>query len=324
MSDSHKETVRNEMEESLRLTEKLASLGRLSAGIAHELVNPLSWVVSNIEMVREQILAARALTEVRRTRSLARAAADETSRRTIEEAFLGSIGRRAPFTQDVRDYEEQVADLGSAERRSRFTEFLSYCESSAASRAGETEETIELIEAAEEGLARMRRIVSDLREFSHPGNEEPGPVCATTCIDRVLTLLAGEIKIREVEIRRSNKLGSPILATPGRLDQVLLNLVRNALQASPTAARIRLRTRAENNAGVIEVADRGPGIPDDVAERIFEPFFTTKPAGEGVGLGLGISARILEDLGGSLTFRNRRLGRGTVFVVRLPLADEAP
>ena len=82
MSDPHKETLRDdrdEAEDHLRLTERLASLGRLSAGIAHELVNRLSRAVSSIEMVREQIVAARALGEIRRTRSLARAAADEAS-----------------------------------------------------------------------------------------------------------------------------------------------------------------------------------------------------------------------------------------------------
>ncbi len=113
--------------------------------------------------------------------------------------------------------------------------------------------------------------------------------------------------------------GLEILADVPRLKQVLLNLCRNAVEAMPNGGLLTLRAYREEGAGVLEVADTGVGIPDEVARRVFEPFFTTKSSG--TGLGLPVCRRIVEAHGGRLTFESEP-GRGTTFKVRLPIAPE--
>ncbi len=111
-----------------------------------------------------------------------------------------------------------------------------------------------------------------------------------------------------------------IQADRGKLMQVLLNLVRNAMQAMDGGGRLRLRTAwtPDRNALVMEVADDGPGIPADRLEEIFNPFFTNKV--DGTGLGLAVSRKIVTDHGGELTAESQE-GEGATFTVRLPLAD---
>lgn len=112
----------------------------------------------------------------------------------------------------------------------------------------------------------------------------------------------------------------PILATPGQLDQVLVNLVSNAKDATPSGGRISLRARGEGAQAVIEVQDTGSGIPDTVMARLFEPFLTTKPPGKGTGLGLSSVQAVVEHLGGTINVRSSPQ-EGTTFTVRLPKAS---
>jgi signal transduction histidine kinase len=110
-------------------------------------------------------------------------------------------------------------------------------------------------------------------------------------------------------------------ANPGQVDQVLVNLVSNAKDATPPGGRITLRARAEGAVALIEVADTGPGIPDHVMQRLFEPFVTTKPAGKGTGLGLSSVRAVVEHLGGTIEVQSSP-AMGTTFTLRLPLATE--
>jgi PAS domain S-box-containing protein len=109
---------------------------------------------------------------------------------------------------------------------------------------------------------------------------------------------------------------APVMATPDGLTQVVVNLLNNARQASPSDATILVRTRVDNGSVHIEVDDEGPGIPDDLVPKVFEPFFTTKPDGKGTGLGLSVSRQIVERFGGALRYEPREV-RGSRFVVTL-------
>ncbi len=310
--------------ESLYLSEKLKSLGQLTAGIAHELNNPLSYVLSNVTLVKERLAARDVLRAVRRVRSLMRAAGDENTRLAVEEEFLAGLGGLDLHRRDVADYRAEVETLDPAGRRARFREFLSYLEGSATSRGGASRDLFEgavrLLGSAEEGLERVRDIVRDLSAFSHPGTEEAGRADLRDCVERVLRILAPAVKAKEIRVTRSLRLKEPVRAAVGRVDQVLMNLLQNAIQASPPGGTIRIRTRRDGKYGRIEIEDRGPGIPEEDHSRVFDPFFTTKTVGEGTGLGLAICYRIVERMSGEITFRSRP-GKGTTFVVRLPLAE---
>ena len=242
---------------------------------------------------------------------------------TIEETFLSALDETGGFGRDVADYRDEVRHLGPRERAARFADFLSYLESVAATRGGNVRDGFDrstrLLTAAQEGLERVRTIVSDLSAFSHPGSGEADAVDMNESVRRVLTILSPAVREKGLRVTRSLRLREPVRAVAGRLDQVVMNLLQNAVQASPEGEVIRVRTRRDGARGRLEVEDRGPGVPEDAKAHIFDPFFTTKRVGEGTGLGLAISYRIIEGFSGEIGFKGRR-GRGTVFSVRLPLA----
>ncbi|HBG18703.1 MAG TPA: PAS domain-containing sensor histidine kinase, partial [Desulfobulbaceae bacterium] len=105
------------------------------------------------------------------------------------------------------------------------------------------------------------------------------------------------------------------------LEQVVLNLIINGLQAINRQGRIQIRTRHEGALVVLEVEDNGPGIAEDIRSRIFDPFYTTKPLGEGTGLGLSICAGVISDCGGSIDLEST-VGQGATFIVTLPVKPE--
>jgi signal transduction histidine kinase len=287
--------------------------------------NPLSFAFSNVELVKERLLARDAIRGIRRIRPLIRAAAGEGTRVTLEETFLSELIENALFRQDVADYREEATTLTGRVRAGRFLEFLSYVESSATRRGGGSgdlfEHAVRLLTSAEEGMDRVRAIVRDLSAFSHPGTEETTAVDLARSVNRVLTILSPALKEKNIRVTSSLRLKQPVNAVTGRVDQVLMNLLQNAVQASKHDGTIRLRTRRDGEFGRLEVEDYGPGIPDEVSSRIFDPFFTTKQVGEGTGLGLSICYRIVEGQGGEISFRSRK-GKGTTFVVRIPIADD--
>jgi signal transduction histidine kinase len=114
-----------------------------------------------------------------------------------------------------------------------------------------------------------------------------------------------------------------VTCSPGKVNQVVLNLLTNAVQASPEGGRVTIRTRRRDAGVCIEVSDQGHGIPPEIRDRIFDPFFTTKPQGEGTGLGLSISHGIVADHGGRIEVDSEP-GRGTTFTVCLPLSPPPP
>jgi len=224
-----------ETESQLVQAEKMASLGRLSAGIMHEINNPLNYTLAALDVSRR---FARLLPEPDR------------------EEFLGNLG-------DVR-----------------------------------------------EGLVRVRTIVQDLREFSHPRGGVVGRVSIRRSIDVALRMLTGQV---EGQVRVENLVPEDFLvsAVSGRLTQVFLNLAQNSVDALrgkrfPAGEEPRLRFEGSEVLGVpvVRVWDNGPGVPAGALPRLFEPFYTTKEVGRGTGLGLSICYRLLEGIGAKVTVRS--------------------
>ena len=229
------------MRSRLVMADRLASLGRVAAGVAHEVNNPAAFVTLALPLARDRIGQGRSAEAVQ----------------LIDEA----IGATAQITDVMRD-------LG--------------------------------------GVARDRpRTVVDLGEL----------------VERTLRIASYEAE-RRGRIERVVEDGVTAEVRAGRVAQVLLNLVLNAAQALPAGdpehQRIEVRTRRSGDRALIEVADTGPGVPEELASRIFEPFFTTRGSLGGTGLGLWLSRSIVEEEGGTLTWHNRPEG-GAVFTVSLPL-----
>ncbi|MFG6139233.1 sensor histidine kinase [Halomonas sp. B23F22_10] len=167
---------------------------------------------------------------------------------------------------------------------------------------------------------RMAEISAQLRQFSRKSGDSLTAVSVTSCFDYALRLFQARLGEGDVAVARrwpDDELW--VRADPVRLEQVLVNLIGNALQAmaETPAPRLILEIAAEGDRVRLAVADNGPGIAEDRLSRIFEPFYTTKAAGSGLGLGLSISARIIDDLGGRLEVANGAEG-GARFTITLP------
>lgn len=233
---------------------KMASLGELVAGIAHEINNPLSFALNHIG----------------------------TTRRSLEQ-----------FREDF-----VAGDPARAEARWQ----------RASSRLDETEH----------GLERIRDLVLKLRAFSRLDEGERKVVSINECIDSVLMIMGHRL---HDGVRVEKQLGpvDVVDCYPALLNQVLLNLVANSIDAMDGEGAIRIMTSVDAGWFVISVSDTGCGIPHDVRERIFEPFFTTKPVGQGTGLGLSIAYSIIKKHQGSLDLVPSPTG-GTVATIRLPIS----
>lgn len=243
-------TERLRMQSRLLQAERVATMGTLAASVGHEINNPLTYVLSNID------LAARKL--------------------------------REGDAHEARD------------------------------------ELLLHLESAREGAEQMRRIVRALRSTSRADVAPPGPTDVHAVLDRAIQLVRHEILPRARLVKAYEAQGCA-LADPVQLSQVIVNLLANAAQSIPEgeASRheIAVRTRLQPGQVVIEVSDTGAGIPKELRSRIFEPFFTTKRSSEGTGLGLAVSASIVQSFGGRIEV-DSDVGKGSTFRVFL-LASEA-
>jgi len=168
---------------------------------------------------------------------------------------------------------------------------------------------------------RLNKLLTEFLNFANPRSPRLHRTDPSAILQSVVSLAAHAAQHSHIAIVYKPERQPPeIECDPEQLKQVLLNLVINAIEASPPDSEIRLRTRSEDNRIAIEVDDQGGGIPEGVSDRIFDPFFTTKP--KGTGLGLAVSSIIVAHHGGTLSFHiNER--RGTTFCIELPVEQEA-
>lgn len=179
---------------------------------------------------------------------------------------------------------------------------------------------LDLLEEAETGIERVKKIAADLREFKR-GDDQVSPTDVNRIVVETLRLAETRLKDRKMQIRHTLGVPTEVIGNPTRMSQVILNLVINAAQAfSPdkeSSARISVRTWSDARNVHISVEDNGSGIPKDKLDRIFDPFFSTKNAG--TGLGLSVCAGIVKRMGGWMEVDSAE-GVGTVFTVVLPVA----
>lgn len=195
-------------------------------------------------------------------------------------------------------------------------------EASAEARERSREAIRKLLTRSREGTDRVKRIVQDLRTFSRMDQAELQDVDVNEELDRNLALMEARLK-KGVEVERDYGDIPRVRCFAGQLNQVFMNLLMNACDAMEGRGRITLRTRPVPSGVRIELADDGPGMPEEVRERIFEPFFTTKPVGQGTGLGLSLSHGIVERHGGRMDVESAP-GEGTTFAIELPLVAKPP
>ncbi len=177
------------------------------------------------------------------------------------------------------------------------------------------------IEVVQSGLDRIQAIVKQLLEFSRNTPLNITPVKVDSIIDNVLKISEYTISKKGIKIEKDLSPEIPTLwVDSNKMEQVLLNIIINAIQAMDEGGTLTIKTWLEDERCNISISDTGRGIPGDIISRIFDPFFTTKEVGEGTGLGLTVSKAIVEQHGGSIEVETSE--RGTTFTVRIPLGQE--
>jgi signal transduction histidine kinase len=179
-----------------------------------------------------------------------------------------------------------------------------------------------LASVVEAGAARTARIISDLKTFSHPGNEGFQVFDLHEALDMCVNLLSSSLRDR-VEVKREYGAIGRVYGPAGQLNQVFMNILNNAQQAIETAGTISISTQQDGEWISVRVRDDGCGISADVRAKIFDPFFTTKEPGVGTGLGLSLSYGLISKLGGTIECQNTA-ENGTEFIIRFPCVAEAP
>jgi two-component system NtrC family sensor kinase len=269
-----------EAQAALVQTEKLASLGQLAAGMAHEINNPIAYVANNLAVLRRDVPA---------------------TLHVLDKYRAGREQLRSVAPEIVTEAERLEADID-----------LPYIRASLP----------RLFERSLEGLKRVRDIVKNLRDFARLDEAEFKEADLNAALQATLEIASHEIKDKSIDLRTHFAELPPVLCHPGKINQVFLNVLLNAIQASQPGGTIEVQTRPDDTAAdggvVIEVRDSGCGIKPEHLSHIFDPFFTTKPVGQGTGLGLSVSYGIIRDHGGSIEVESE-VGRGTLFRIRLPL-----
>ncbi len=259
-------------QERIVQSEKMASIGQLSAGVAHEINNPIGFVFSNFGTLEDYL-----------------------------QRLFRMLGA-------YKQAEAQLAGTPTALQLARLREEieLDYLE----------EDIPALMSESKDGIKRVRKIVQDLKDFSHADARDEWELADLHAgLDSTLNIVNNEIKYKAEVVKAYGTL-PPVECLPSELNQVFMNLLVNAAHAIPdnTRGTITLRSGDGGDHVWVEVADTGSGIAPDILNRIFDPFFTTKQVGKGTGLGLSLSYGIVKKHGGRIEVSSE-VGVGSTFRV---------
>ena len=300
---------------------KMSSLGQLTAGLAHEINNPLAYSVSNIAMAMERLEAF-----IHRVELLELLALDAPNARDLEPRLEGQLEHLAAhegLAQDVTDLRAQRHRLGSpAGERELTLEFLRYAglrqrQVSGRSTPELMDGVVQLLQRSHSGLERVKEIVLLLRRFSRLDEAQQQLADLDEGITSTLSMVEHTARERGIKLSHQAGLTGPYCCIPAMLNQVVMNLATNALQACPDGGEVSVVTLESEEGPRILVRDNGGGIAEEHLDKIFDPFFTTKPVGQGTGLGLSLSYKIVAQHGGQITVESS-VGEGTLFTVELP------
>ena len=281
------------LESQLVQAQKLESIGQLAAGIAHEINTPAQYVGDNARFLLE-------------------AYGDLEHVHDLYDRLLRDLREGNPTGDLLGEIDAAVAEVD-----------LEYIR----------QEVPKAARQSLEGIERISRIVRAMKDFSHPGTDVKTDIDLNKAIESTITVARNEWKYVADMVTDFDP-GLPFVpCLPAEINQVVLNIIINASHSvadtlkqngSETKGTITISTRAMGECAEIRICDTGTGIPENIRSKIFDPFFTTKEVGRGTGQGLAISRSVVVDKhGGTITF-DSEVGKGTCFVIRLPLNQKGP
>jgi signal transduction histidine kinase len=278
-------------------TTKLASLGQMVAGVAHEINTPLGFVKSNVEVVGDLLDDYRSLVKQY----------DAAVQYCLQPVDLIFGADKAALDKLVKHVEEARRKLFDARSNLEKTSLL--------------KDAKELLSDASEGLGQLGSLVLNLKGFSRVDRDGMDSMDLNEGVESALMIAQHQLRDRVKIVKHLEPLPK-VRCMPSQINQVFLNLITNAAQAIDGDGTLTIDSKVVNNNVEISFADTGCGIPDDILPKIFDPFFTTKQVGEGTGLGLSIVHKILKGHGGSIKVRTTPK-KGSVFTLTLPVDGTA-
>ncbi len=284
------EEEKKKAEGQLHQSQKLESIGQLAAGIAHEINTPIQYIGDNTNFLKGAFKDMNTI--VNGYGQLLKA----SKKGRIDDAIINII--------------ESVIDAAD----------LSFLK----------QEIPSAIEQTLEGIERVSKIVTSMKEFSHPGGDKKVLVDINHALENTITIAGNEWKyLAELKTDFDDSLPL-VMGNPGELNQVFLNMITNASYSIADALKdksgkkgvILIRTSTKEGWARISISDTGKGIPEEIQNKIFDPFFTTKDVGKGTGQGLAISySFIVDNHNGNLSYETLQ-GKGTTFIIELPVQNQ--
>ncbi|MGH1539825.1 MAG: ATP-binding protein [Arenicella sp.] len=275
-----------ESQEQLIQSEKMASLGEMVAGVAHEVNTPLGYVSSNVE-----------------TMGLNFADMDQLLTR-VKDLWQYSSSADLNVVK-IAEKSKQIVDIYS---NAQIEEIFS--------------ESQELLKDSGHGLEEISGLVQSLKDFSRLDRQSTDHIDVHDCIESSLKIAMNKIKECNVVVEKNYASLPKITCTPSKLNQLFLNVITNAAQAMKAeGGTLSVSTARDGEHVIIDFRDEGSGMDEETMKKMFDPFFTTKAIGEGTGLGMSISYKIVQDHGGDINVQSE-VGKGTVLSVSLPIKSK--
>ena len=276
--------------------EKMASIGKLAAGVAHEINNPIGFIYSNLNTFGKYV---KNLTEML------------GSYREILIKFYKSP--HPPFTKGGQGGITEIAEEDLQTTLNQSEELYKKLKIDFI-----MSDIDDLIKQSTDGAERIKNIVANLKGFSHIDEAADSEMSINEEMDNTISVLSHEIKNRSAEIVKQYGQVAAFYGNPGLICQAFLNILLNALHSRDDNIIVTIKTEQHGDDAVISISDNGKGIPPEIQGRIFEPFFTTKDVGKGTGMGLTVAYDIISQYGGNIEVKSA-VEKGSNFIITLPL-----
>ena len=298
--------------------EKMASIGQLAAGVAHEINNPMGFIMSNLGSLQKYIdklnefikVQSEAMGEL--SNVIARSISDEAISKNKIATPEPALSEKTGLLRFARNDKSEGARNDTLNRVDEFKKSLKidYI----------TDDISNLIKESLEGAERVKKIVQDLKSFSRVDESEHKSVDINAGIESTINIVWNELKYKATVKKKYGDI-PPTKCNAGQLNQVFMNILVNAAHAIERQGEITVKTWHEAGNIFVSVSDTGKGIPQENLNRIFEPFYTTKEVGKGTGLGLSIAYDIVKKHNGDIIVESE-VGKGTTFTVKIPVVEK--